>query len=468
MTLTRRQFIKAGAASGGLVLVRPLSAAGRLGGAPAELSSTRSSPLVGPALMLAHADLHNHSLFSDGEGDPDLTFDSMRSAGLDVAAMTDHATLSYGLPENPCQSSPDQPSCQSLAGINEESWARTAELADRANRRGDFVAIRGFEWSSPTLGHVNVWFSERWIDPLITGGSSTGEGAVQFLHEGQAPVLPEIAEPLDDIVEGAPTTGLGMRLFYEWLNSPPDRPVVGGGLDGLAGFNHPGREPGRFSYFRFDPALQGRVVSLEIFNRSEDYLFEGTDQGAPSPLVQCLNKGWRVGLAGVTDEHGTTWGFDEGKGRTGIWLRDLTRRGVHSAMRSRRFFATRVEGLRLFARARLVPMGGVLPFRAGRVRFRLDIDRGAEWRGKPLNVQILRPGSPMPEVADAIDISVPWEDGGLIEFAAHLDVEDGRWVVLRISDPSEAADGRADSRWASFGNAVAYASPFFLDPDLVS
>ncbi|MGH3945742.1 MAG: hypothetical protein ACRDSI_11945, partial [Pseudonocardiaceae bacterium] len=41
--------------------------------------------------VLVHADMHNHTLLSDGAGDPEAAFPSMRDAGLDVAALTDHA-----------------------------------------------------------------------------------------------------------------------------------------------------------------------------------------------------------------------------------------------------------------------------------------------------------------------------------------------------------------------------------------
>ncbi len=43
-------------------------------------------------------------------------------------------------------------------------------MADGAQEDGAFTALRGFEWSSPMLGHIDVWFSERWTDPLHTGG----------------------------------------------------------------------------------------------------------------------------------------------------------------------------------------------------------------------------------------------------------------------------------------------------------
>jgi hypothetical protein len=42
---------------------------------------------------LVVADLHNHSLHSDGTGDPEQAFAQMRAAGLDVAALTDHSSI---------------------------------------------------------------------------------------------------------------------------------------------------------------------------------------------------------------------------------------------------------------------------------------------------------------------------------------------------------------------------------------
>jgi hypothetical protein len=45
-----------------------------------------------------------------------------------------------------------------------------------------------------------------------------------------------------------------------------------------------------------------------MFNRTDDYLFDGWSSGQSSQLNACLNAGWRTGLTGVTDEHGTNWG----------------------------------------------------------------------------------------------------------------------------------------------------------------
>src|SRR6195952_4094783 len=54
--------------------------------------TSRLSELL-PGLFCVAADLHNHTRFSDGRGNAAAAFASMRSAGLDVAALTDHANL---------------------------------------------------------------------------------------------------------------------------------------------------------------------------------------------------------------------------------------------------------------------------------------------------------------------------------------------------------------------------------------
>ena len=463
--LNRRQFLSASAATGALLLTRPLNALAAPLVSSVSTGADRGSRLF-PGTRLAHADLHNHSLASDGAGDPAEAFASMRSHGLDIAALTDHATTSK-FAKPPCG---DNTECHSLLGIDEASWQRAGALADAAQEDGAFTALRGFEWSSPTLGHVNVWFSQTWVDPLHTAGASTGEGLGQHLQQGLEfiPPLPAGAAELDGVIRQSPTNGATMRPFYEWLNASPDTPAIGGGSDAIAGFNHPGREPGRFGYFAYDARLRNRLVSMEMFNRKEDYLFEGTEVGQPSPLVECLNAGWRPGLIGVTDEHGTVWGHDPAKGRAGVYVTELTRAGVRDAMLARRFFATNTEGLRVDAAAtnfgRAVRMGGVQGVRGGPTRFDVDVDRGADWVGKRLLVQVLIPGSAgdlLPGVAHVQEITVPSPAEPVVSFKA--DLARSPWAVLRISDPAQAPDNRATGQYATFGKAVAYASPFYFE-----
>ena len=388
-------------------------------------TSRRSRLFAGPRLV--HADLHNHTLLSDGKGDPAKAFGCMREAGLDVAAITDHsrwASAFLGLVGAP-----------GWTGIDGTAWRRTASLADAANVDGEFVALRGFEWSHAAFGHMNVWGSERFTDPL----------------------------------RSAPT----MARFWRWLEAR--------GHDGLVGFNHPGTGRLRFGGFGYRPAMAQRVVSLEVFNKKEDYLFKDVDLGKQSPIVQCLDAGWRVGLLGVTDEHGPDWGTPEGKGRAGLYVDECSRRGVAEALAARRFFASRIKGLRVDAavtslaplRESATPrprarMGAALAHPGGRALVEIDVDRGTAWRGRPLNVQVLRPGRPMPTLAAALDVRLPGPDEPVIAFELDLDPAEGDWMVLRLSDPSEPADPRAPGQYARLGRGIAYTSPFWLEPGLPS
>jgi hypothetical protein len=388
---------------------------------PDAWGTSRASRLF-PGWWLAHADLHNHTQLSDGAGDPRRAFPSLRAAGLDVAALTDHsrwASLFLDLAKAP-----------GWTGIDGRAWRLTNDLAEAANADGEFVALHGFEWSHAAYGHMNVWNSERFTDPLRT----------------------------------VPTMG----RFWRWLETR--------GQDGLAGFNHPGTGRLRFGGFGYRPAMAQRLVSLELFNKLDDYLLKDTDRGLESPLNQCLNAGWRVGLLGVTDEHGPDWGQPDGKGRAGLWLRELTRAGVLEALAARRFFASRVKGLRLDAaltslagagggggEAARARMGTAVAHPGGPVRIEVDLDRGQAWEGRRLGLQVLRPSERLPAQAAALEVALPGPTGPLISLELDLDPADGDWVVLRVTDPAEPPDPRATGVWAGQGRAIAYASPFWLD-----
>lgn len=457
MSITRRRFLTGTAAAGALLVARPAGVLAQALGPAGDPGAARASRLH-PGTWLVHADLHNHSLFSDGAGDPRAAFGSMRDNGLDVAALTDHSVLGgpLGVGLTACGQG-----CTAVRGIDDASWADTGALADSYDAPGRFCAIRGFEWTSPTLGHVNVWFGQDWIDPERTAGLVGLEGLAGYLDE--VPVVgPQVGEPLETLVADAVPDGLSMRLFYDWLVSQPGAGPLGGGSDALAGFNHPGREPGRFAMFDFDARLAERMVSLELFNRHEDFLFRGVDYGRPSPLSQCLDAGWRVGLLGVTDEHGTEWGAPEGKGRAGLWVSELSRAGVREALLARRFFATRERGVRVDASLGGVRMGGTVPHRSGPVPLVVDLD-GPGWAGRTIRVQVLRPGSPLPAVAHEADVVVPAPDAELPVVEVPLDADDGPWVVVRLVDTDGEPDARASGALAA-GRGLAYLSPWWLDP----
>ncbi len=185
-------------------------------------------------LQLLFGDLHNHTLLSDGAGDPRTAFAMMRAAGLDFAALTDHASIPHHALETAIDAA-DYPDDEARAlarlaphSLDDEGWLLTGELADEADEPGVFTAFRGFEWTEPWLGHANVWFSEQF----------------QHVH-----------------------TPARIDGLHRWLADQAP--------EALFGYNHPGREPGLFADYSFDPVVAPRMVSLEVFNRYSDFLFEG-------------------------------------------------------------------------------------------------------------------------------------------------------------------------------------------------
>ncbi len=105
-------------------------------------------------------------------------------------------------------------------------------------------------------------------------------------------------------------------------------------------------------------------------------------------------------------------------------------------------------------------MGSVLRHRHGCVAFALDVDGGPSWLGRPLQVQVLRPGTPAPAVADVIEMRC----GDVARFTVPLDIEQGHWVVLRLADPEILNATQGPPGHPANNHAVAYTSPWFLEP----
>jgi hypothetical protein len=374
----------------------------------------RRSPLAG-GLVLLHADLHNHTLLSDGAGDPGGAFAQMRAAGLDVAALTDHSSI----PRHHLDrlDPADYPDAEALRlarlapdSLDDGGWAVTAALADEADVPGEFTALRGFEWTEPWLGHANVWFSEAYL-PVHTPGRISG--------------------------------------LHDWLREREP--------DALFGYNHPGREPGRFHGFALDQDLLPRMVGLEVFNRYDDYLLDGLHDGRAPALVDCLRAGWRPALLGVSDEHGRDYAL-RGKGRTGLWTREHSRAGVREALLARRTFATREVGLRLFATLGGVSMGGGLAAPARPLSLAVDLGGPALAAGTTVRLQVLGDdGGPAPALLRYADARV----GDVVEL--DVDPSGSPWLVLRVVDPTRPASPYGRVAEGPLGaHAIAYASPWYL------
>jgi hypothetical protein len=105
-------------------------------------------------------------------------------------------------------------------------------------------------------------------------------------------------------------------------------------------------------------------------------------------------------------------------------------------------------------------LGGQLPVSSGVVCFDVDVDRGAGWEGKPLRVQVLRPGPVVPQMVASVDLL----SGEVASVTVAVDAVDGDWVVVRISDPTRRNGTPGPDGHPCNDLGVAYASPFWLAP----
>ncbi len=464
--LQRRTVLKALALAGGGMAVRPAFAASALGGLPGTVGASRRSRLDrSGSLLLVHTDLHNHSIMGgDADGDPRDALKQLRTAGLDAACMTEHAVSGKGWAQDVCGHWQNG-GCRFITGIDGPDWATMAKIADEAYQPGRFVSFRGFEYSTPTVGHINVWFGKDFTDPLHEGALLTAAELGQAYR-----VFPPLA-PLNGLLDKLPDTAT-ILPFYDWLTSPPGSEPFGGGSDAICSFNHPGYF-GNFQSFIYHAKAAKQFFLIEAFNaitylqdqthghNATDYFWYGRDQHLPQPFNACLNAGWQVGFTGVSDEHSGTYG-QTGKGRGGLYVHDLTRSEVRRAIMTRRSFGTREAGLRLDATANHVPMGSYVKDNGKPMTVRLDIDRGPKWVGKKLYVQVVGPGKDDPTLLDVFPIYVP---GPAADQIISFDVKPrGDWLFLRITDPKRPNDplGQAPFEDARYGGACAYASPWFF------
>jgi hypothetical protein len=450
----RREFLKALAALGGVLATRPVAsiASGSLGGLGSAGASRASELAASQGLFLVHTDLHNHSLISgDALGSPGEALAQIRAGGIDVACMTEHAISGKGHGEITCPGH-KKGGCDTVEGINDTDWQTMGYIADAANDPGSFVSFRGFEYSTPTVGHLNVWFSSQFTDPLRERALITPRAISQVDQ-----IFPQ-SQPVVDQFEQSPDIAT-IKTFYEWLSSSPETALFGGGSDGIACFNHPG-DFGDFEAWTLDPGAASLVTQFEAFNTNGyvpgDFFWYGADEGMPNPFNACLNAGWRVGFTGVSDQHSGDYSAG-GEARGGLWVSALTREAVRAALSARRSFATLESGLRVDATANGVPMGSAFAHDAGPVTIEIDVDRGPDWAGKQLWVEVVRPG---PTLLDEVAVSA----GTPTVFTVEVDRSAGDWLFLRIIDPDRPSHPlAAQTPFDAHGGAFAYASPWFFD-----
>jgi hypothetical protein len=168
--------------------------------------------------------LHSHSTYSDGAGPPSLAFASARTNGLHFLAVTDHANQ-----------------------LTEGEWAELDGRTGEATVPGEFVALRGFEYTHPSDGHITVWNTH--------GFASRDEPDNDTLSE-----------------------------LYAWLADQPDA---------LAEFNHP-FEDSDFQDFAYQPEAAPMLALLEVGNGTQAY---GQYHTFEEQWLRALAAGWHLAPA---------------------------------------------------------------------------------------------------------------------------------------------------------------------------
>ncbi len=223
--------------------------------------------------------LHGHTAYSDGEGTPQQTFIWARDdLDLDFYAITDHGE-----------------------GLDGTEWADTGNQAAGFTRDGQFVALRGFEWSSDA-GHACVY------------------DTAEFTSSGATPRFVD---------------------FYSWLDS----------RNGIAQFNHP-LQSTLFNGFEISATAADNFCAIETGN----WVTGNNDGAFPPNYPVALNKGWRLGASYGWDNHSLT----EVSGRTAVIAPNLSRPALLDALRQRRFYSTDDPGMQVAFKLGEAWMGSVV------------------------------------------------------------------------------------------------------------
>ena len=295
--------------------------ADRLGGAqpgpPEPLASEPAKP-EDPPYNTYYGYIHAHTRVSldalvQGSPGPFEAFRYARDvAGLDFLGLSDHSEFISTWPWR-------------------DEWSLLQRAVDANNQDGVFVALRGFEYSNPIYGHLNVFGT-----PVFTSA----------------------------------WTALTLRQFYAWLALYPDAATT---------FNHPGAYDFlrvEFMHFRFFPDVMHQLVGIELLTHNAEYSRYSVGyvtQDGLGYLDEANHAGWRIASVSAQDNHAGGWGtIDEY--RTAVLASALTQEDVLEALRQRRFYSTQDKNLVMSVRADGREMGSVLG--PGGKTFAVTLDDG--------------------------------------------------------------------------------------------
>jgi len=237
--------------------------------------------------QLYWGDLHGHSAWSDGTGQPQAYYRYARdAAALDFVALTDHDAIG---PRR----------------LDSESWEQLRQVADEFHDPGRFVTLYGYEYTHWRSGHLTILSPRREL-PLLSAAD------------------PETRE-MDELLRRLATLSV---------------PV-------LAVPHHPGGSTMPFDWDRFDSRSMSLVEIFSVHGSSECFecplRVQRPRRG--SFVRDALLRGYRLAFIGSGDTHNghpgrRTRREPKRTGLVGLWAEQLTRDGIWEALMAGRTFAT--------------------------------------------------------------------------------------------------------------------------------
>ena len=264
-----------------------------------------------PPMHVYFGDIHNHTSYSDGSGTPQQALASAKAAGMDFMALTDH---SYA--------------------IDDTEWQSLLDAVDAATIPGDFVALRGFEYTQGAEGHINVYNTVRHAVRTNVAGCTYCD------------YTPNLER------------GVTVEGFYHWVEITGTQALDGAGT--VMQFNHPGWI--NFNDWQYHPEV-GDVARLEEVGNGSgtSYVFSEDE------YIRSLDYGWKLGATNNADTHSPNWGFNTDH-RTGVVMPELTKEALLEALRARRTFATEDKNFAFWMKANGAWMGSEIP-NTGQIAF---------------------------------------------------------------------------------------------------
>lgn len=231
-------------------------------------------------LTLFKGNIHSHTGNSDGRGTP---MESCQWAeniqGYDFNIMTDHAMM-----------------------LTKKEWIENHDIA-KAYSKDSIQILVGFEWTSRTYNHANVYFTDDFVS---------------------APRLPQLDK------------------FYQWVDS----------RNAIVQFNHPRQGINEdWKQYQFFPALYDNITLIETANGKR---LDVKSMVYVEAYMDALDAGWFLAPASSRDNHNLEKTVDD---VTVMMLPELSNAAMETAMRERNLFASDSPNLDILLRYGDILMG---------------------------------------------------------------------------------------------------------------